>query len=90
MDPALRREHADTLVRGYYDTLMNQLKENGKEETFTYEQCFDEYVNGGFGRWVWFIPFLGGGKMGQFFHDQLAAFAKDHIPDPSLAPMPRV
>ena len=64
---------------------------------FDLAMCWQEYVDGGFGRWAWFVGgfdvFFGGeknAKMCQFFHDQLAAFARDHIPDPRSAPMPRI
>ena len=50
---------------------------------------------GGIGRWAWFLPLFvaawGTPKpVCQFFHDQLAAFLKDHVPDPSAAHMTRV
>ena len=92
MDPNVRRVHEKTLLRLYYEELLA----NGVGKTFSFEECWGEYVDGGFGRWAWFIAFfLGSGThvpvaVKQFFHDQLAEFARDHIRVAANAPMPRV
>jgi len=55
--------------------------------------CVVEYVNGGAGRWFWFLPILAAMcllKMTQFFHDQVLAFVRYHDITPETAPMPRV
>ena len=94
-----RRAAESELVHDYYTELMSHLASKGITEDYTYEQCFQEYIEGGFGRWCWFLgagkrifggdsPF--GVRMQRFFHDQLAAFAHDHILNPKDAPMPRV
>ncbi len=95
MSSNLRSQNASNLVQNYYDKLINELLSNGIKEdeiNYTFDECFQEYINGGFGRWAWFIPLgiLATKTMGQYFHDQLASFAKDHIPNPNDAPMPRV
>ena len=70
----------------------------------TLEVIWSEYVSGGVGRWAWFMAWaasrIGGVagkdenetqvKTAQFFHDQLAAFLHDHVPNPADAPLPRV
>mmetsp|Transcript_19736 Transcript_19736/g.62126 ORF Transcript_19736/g.62126 Transcript_19736/m.62126 type:complete len:367 (-) Transcript_19736:66-1166(-) len=86
MDPALRRAHERDLVRAYFDALR-------LPEAYDFDACWSEYLDGAAGRWLWFVPYLAKvcpPEMGQFFHDQLAAFLADHFPDPALVPMPRV
>ena len=73
-----------------------ELRRMGKDsqaEAFTFESCWSEYVAGGAGRWIWLLAVLIGRvppSMGQYFHDQVAAFLHDHIKSPGDAPMPRV
>lgn len=58
----------------------------------TLEECWVEYVAGGLGRWLWFVPVLVDmcpSRMGQFFVDQVEAFMKDHNVTPETVPMPR-
>jgi len=95
--PHLRRARAKEWVETYHMALLTALREHGKESEaakYTFDACFAEYVMGGAGRWVWFVPVLI--AMGlpvpanQYFHDQLAAFLHDHMPDPAGMPMPRV
>lgn len=92
--PALRRARERAWVAGYHAELVATLRARGRHaeaEGYTLDACFAEYVAGGAGRWLWFMPlFLGMPAMLQFFHDQLGAFLHDHVPDPALAPMPRV
>merc|ERR1712232_896567 len=94
MTPTLRRKHERELVTVYHEALRNELKALDlveESERFTFERCWDEYVQGGAGRWAWFVPvFRGKPAMCQFFHDQLSAFLHDHIIDPNDMPMPRV
>ena len=61
-------------------------------DEYPLESCWAEYVAGGAGRWAWFVPYLAHNmpSIGQYFHDQLAAFLRDHVSEPSEAPMPRV
>jgi len=87
MDPALRRQEERGLIEGYHKALTAQ------GVSISLEQCWDEYVKGGAGRWLWFIPVLlqmVPPKMVQFLHNQLAEFLKDHGIDATNAPMPRV
>ena len=103
MAPELRRAHERELVAGYHAELVEALRkkragegdgEGGGEAqaaAFTLEACWAEYVAGGVGRWVWFLPmFWQMTPVAQFFHDQLAQFLKDHVADPANMPMPRV
>ena len=62
-------------------------------ESYGLEACWSEYVAGGAGRWLWFLPVLAAmcpPKMAQYFHDQVQAFVADHGITPENAPMPRV
>ena len=96
LEPAARRACERGLVSNYHSELVSVLQETGKAEeaaAFPLEACWEEYVAGGAGRWAWFVPVLirlCGPAMGQFFHDQLAAFLHDLVQDPSRCPMPRV
>lgn len=94
MAPELRRTHERELVGAYHAEVVAALHARGMETeaaAFTLEACFAEYVAGGVGRWVWFIPlFWQMTPVAQYFHDQLAAFLHDHVPDPATMPMPRV
>lgn len=95
MEPALRRATEHGLVCTYHAELTASLRANGLEaeaEGYTLEACWKEYVAGGVGRWAWFVAYLAHAmpNLGQFFHDQLAAFLHDHVSDPAQAPMPRV
>jgi len=93
MQPDTRRDCEKELVAAYHADVVATLKELGKDSEFTFEMCWEEYVAGGAGRWVWFVPVLAQmcpAPMGQYFHDQLAAFLHTHVPDPSDSPMPRV
>ena len=97
-EPALRRATERELVRAYYDELRSVLCARGlaaDANAYTFEACWEEYVAGGAGRWAWFVAYLvhaksDSPKLGQYFHDQLAAFLRDHVSDPLLTPMPRV
>ena len=92
MLPAVRRECETTILQTYFDELQMILKKKGMENNnYTIEKLKSEYINGGVGRWAWFMPFFAGSPpMAQYFHDQLAAFLKDHVKDPNDSPMPRV
>ena len=100
MEPALRRENERSLVEEYHAQVcahLERMENEGSSSTFEFETCWQEYIDGGFGRWAWFVGgfdiFFGGARnaaMCQYFHDQLAAFARDHIQDPQNAPMPRI
>ena len=101
MAPVQRREAERDLLKTYREDLLAALKEAGFssdddknfEKWTSLEYIFEEYIQGGAGRWLWFVPYLVKvcpPAMGQYFHDQLAAFLYDHVPDATLAPMPRV
>mmetsp|Transcript_18116 Transcript_18116/g.39066 ORF Transcript_18116/g.39066 Transcript_18116/m.39066 type:complete len:281 (+) Transcript_18116:1-843(+) len=94
MRPDARRACERDLVAAYHAELTTRLRERSvaEAESYTLDACWSEYVAGGAGRWAWFVPYLASAmpELGQFFHDQLAAFLHDHVQDASKAPMPRV
>ena len=73
MTPAVRRASERRLVESYHRRVVEALRARGKEveaQAFTLDQCWGEYVAGGAGRWIWFVPVLASmmhSKMGQFF-----------------------
>ena len=78
-------------IDGYYEKLCSLNVEVAA--TMTKKQCREEYVAGGLGRWLWFLPVLNSmcpPKMTQYFHDQVLAFLNDHGITPANVPMPRV
>jgi len=95
-EPKARRACEKELLTAYHADIQDILHQTGKEaeaSAFTFDACWAEYVAGGAGRWVWFVPVLvtmTPPPMGQFFADQLAAFLHDHVPNPLDSPMPRV
>ena len=94
MAPDIRRLCEKDILQAYYDELQRVLRSRGMDseaDSYTMEHLMSEYVSGGVGRWAWFIPFFARSPpMAQYFHDQLAAFLKDHVKDPNDSPMPRV
>jgi hypothetical protein len=59
----------------------------------TLAECWAEYVAGGLGRWLYFLPFDGWGAppaVSQFFCDQVLAFIVAHGVTPETVPMPRM
>ena len=97
MTPGVRRASERQLVAGYHAQVVKNLSDRGEHghEAFSAEACWAEYVAGGAGRWIWFVPVLtimlsGNAKMGQFFQDQLAEFLRDHVKDPGGAPLVRL
>jgi len=95
--PEMRRARAREWVESYHAELTAALRARGladAADAYTCDACFDEYVAGGAGRWVWFVPVLIAiglpAPMIQFFHDQLSAFLHDHVAHPADSPMPRV
>lgn len=95
MEPSARRANEKALVRTYFDELLNALRRQGSDEaeSLRFDSIWTEYVQGGACRWLWFVAYLCKNfpeNMGQFFHDQVASFLHDHVPDPSVMGMPRV
>ena len=96
MPPNERRTCERDLLASYHKELCRCLRERGKDkeaDAFTLEQCWREYMQGGSGRWIWFVPYLVEmlpSEMGQWFHDQLGAFLHDHFPNVEDITMPRV
>jgi len=93
VEPEMRVSIEKDAVHAYFEELCAAFAGDGDAAvSFSWEQCWDEYVQGGLGRWLWFLPMLTTlcpPKMGQFFHDQVHAFAKTHGITVSNVPMPR-
>ena len=70
MEPETRRACEDQVVRAYHEELLRMIKpttqdqdkggETAATEPYTFEACWAEYIAGGIGRWVWFIPLFRG------------------------------
>jgi len=84
LEPAVRRLHERRLVEAYHDELKAAMASAGNDKhDVTWEYVWREYTIGGLERWMWFLVyFLGQGPhfrdWAQFFHDQMAAFVRDH------------
>eukprot|EP00434_Breviolum_minutum_P005308 symbB.v1.2.004681.t1/scaffold271.1/size245249/4 len=90
MDPSLRAQVEREVVEDYYRSLISCNPRIAEEMTL--EQCWKEYILGGAGKWVWFMPLLAQScppKMTQYFHDQVLAFLRCHELTPETMPMPR-
>ena len=88
-DPKERRLYEHKVVRNYYDALI----ECNKSVTYSYEECFAEYVKGGAERWVWLLALLSTmcpANMNNYFQAQVKEFLIDHHIDASNIGMPRV
>ncbi|CAE8600265.1 unnamed protein product [Polarella glacialis] len=96
MTPALRRSCERSLVASYHQELTSRLRARGLEaeaSAYSLEMCWSDYVAGGAGRWLWFVPYLAKvcpAKVAQYFNDQTAAFLTDHFPNPAQVGQPRV
>jgi len=99
MDPGARRLHEEQLLQDYYAHLTGTGEacsagtKHVDSSTYSYAQCKADYVAGGTGRWLWFVPVLATmcpDKMTQYFHDQTLQFLLDHGVTPENVPMPRV
>ena len=77
MDPKERRECEQDLVKAYFE----ELKRCGVADV-DWDYCWSEYKMGGLERWLWFLIYFAGQEAlvdwAQFFHNQVAAFMKDH------------
>jgi hypothetical protein len=100
VDPSERKQLEDVVLRQYYNELT---KKDGCEEgevcravdsgSYSYEECYHDYVYGGLERWIWFFavsPSFGNDKMIQYFHNQIASFIHDHGVTLEKLGMPRV
>lgn len=80
-----------TAVKAYHEDLCRLSP--AALASYSLEQCWGEYVAGGLGRWIWFLPILDSmcpPKMTQYFNDQVQAFIVDHQVTADNSPMPRV
>ena len=78
MTSEYRRKHESFFLHKYYEALSSRLPVG---VTYSYEQCFREYVQGGATKWIWLLPVLCTicpTNIAQYFHDQLASFLIDH------------
>ena len=91
MDPELRRSNEKHLVRIYYDTLVDNIENNGVEN-YSFDDCWKDYVMGGAERWLWMVAFGSSvfpEHFVQYFHNQTAAFLRDHGITPDKIGMTR-
>ncbi len=89
--PQMRESCWRSAVEAYYEQLVSM--NASVADSMSVDDCVAEYINGGAGRWFWFLPILAAmcpPKMTQFFHDQVLAFVIYHNITPETAPMPRV
>jgi hypothetical protein len=86
-EPAIR----STIERDAVDTYYTELKSLKPDISMTLEECWQEYIAGGVGKWMWFLPWdFGGAAAQQFFHDQVLAFVLTHGVSAQNVPMPRI
>ncbi len=93
MRPSERRACESKLLHGYYDELCAIVTENTGGCSYTYEQCYGDYVDGGVGRWLWLLAYMAPMLPAlwiQYFHDQVLEFIQDHGVTADRAPMVRV
>lgn len=89
LEPTVRASIERDVVAAYYAELINA---NGSID-MTFDQCWSEYVMGGLGRWLFFLPYDGWGAppaTSQFFCDQVSTFIQAHGVTPDNIPMPRL
>ena len=75
MDPSERKECENQLFDAYFEELQKQSIDCSRD------YCWKEYTVGAVERWLWFLAYFVGngmGEWGQFFHNQLSFFMKDH------------
>jgi len=88
MNPVIRKECEQRLVRTYFETIQSL----GVLD-YSWDSCWRDYVTGGAGRWVWFVPVLASmcpEPMVQYFNDQTLAFLRDHGVTAANVAAPRV
>jgi len=88
MDPATRKGCERRLVQAYFE----KLQAMGVVD-YSWELCWRDYVTGGAGRWVWFVPVLAAmcpEPMAQYFNSQTLAFLRDHGVTAANVGAPRV
>ena len=93
MNPIKRKVVEEQLLKEYYNSLINQCENKNLINEYTFEQCLNDYINGGVSRWVWLLLLLTSmcpDNMVQYFHDQLLFFIIDHNVTPENIEMPRV
>lgn len=87
--PEARRLCEDRLLDTYYDHL---LQCGVSPEEYSREACVREYVSGGVERWIFLLAVMASvpDPMMQYFHDQVLAFARDHMVTTDTVGMPRL
>jgi len=81
-----------SLERGVVESYHSELRSLNPSIRMTLDECWAEYVAGGLGRWLWFVPLLVTmcpPAAGQYFVDQVQAFAQAHGVTAETVPMPR-
>lgn len=92
-DPKLRQNIEERLVRSYYQELISRGNPSVlNESTYSWENCWRDYVMGGAEKWVWILALLSGifpDPLVQYFQNQLSAFMEDHKITPYNIGIPR-
>ena len=91
--PKERRDIEKKVIKDYHNELSERLQKRGVNDAGDFDACWREYIDGGAGRWLWFVPYLADicpPEVANFFIAQTDAFLRDHIPDPSKSPAMRV
>lgn len=73
--PHIFKEHAEALVRSYWERLVEK---GVSAEQYPFETCWESFCRGGAERWIWVFSVMGIFPVPpvamQYFHDQLLAF----------------
>lgn len=90
MTPEFRRESWEKLLRGYYKKLIEY---GVNAEEYSWENCLNDYIQGGAGRWAWFCAYFATSMpapLAKFFNEQFVAFCQDHGITAENVPQPRI
>ncbi|KAK3261591.1 hypothetical protein CYMTET_29506 [Cymbomonas tetramitiformis] len=88
--PEVRAALERGALEAYYKELVQ--RNTAVAASLTWDACWEEYVAGGVGRWMWLLPLLARicpAKMAQYFHDQVKAFCQTHLITADNVPLPR-
>jgi len=91
VEPQIRKQIEKQLVEEYYRELVQLNPLIGT--SYSWEQCWQEYIHGGLGRWTWFIGWMSNSMpvpVMKFFNEQVLAFCKDHQITTENVPQPRI
>eukprot|EP00759_Apiculatamorpha_spiralis_P041064 PhF_6_TR39708/c0_g1_i6/m.59058 len=80
-DAEQRRASEGPALAHYYDCLLKALSRNGITQVPEFSTIQRQYVEYGFGRWLWLFPVVVGlcpQGMLQVWHDNMVSFMRDH------------